>query len=321
MRNREQVCDPLDTAPLLTRAPPRLSIARTYCADYPTQSCHPSDRRRPISAPVARRSKRTRTVHTMLDFARLRRSFDIRRAPNGNARVRRGRMATATPNAVKKLPAPPARRRKPRATTPAPARGSARDRAVAPLGRGAPAPARASPLTVSSFNSADYSELFGSQSSDWYGHRATPRPGRRVQRQSVVASQIPNMVEPQVVVIDGAQVGGRGRLFDAEALRAAVHHYTALGMRTLAVIPPRAVSTGTIALADAAKLRMDALRGRVVFTPPTSRHDLYVRDMARRHSAFVVTNNALPPDLSVRAVPFRPATGSFRPTVGPGTRR
>lgn len=267
------------------------------------------DHRKPARrAPPPKLAPKRKRRPRVMDLARLRKSLELRRAapPGNKAGARRARP-----------PLPPA---KPGAREPR--RLFRRAQRAAPVPAAPRAPVRRAPLpSVSSFNSGDYSELFGAQSSDYYGHRAVPRrpAAGRSPRGSVVPSVGPQpgrrSSEPAVVVIDGAQVGGGGRIFDAEALRAAVHHYTARGMRAIAIVPTSAISNA-LPLADAAMLRTDALRGRVVFTPPTSRHDLFVRDMARRHDAFVVSNALLPHDLRRRVVNFVPAPGSFRPSGG-----
>lgn len=182
-----------------------------------------------------------------------------------------------------------------------------------------------SPPSVSSFNTADYSELFGTQVSEWAGITAMPRPGRRVRRGSTRESVRPTGLgggtqggEPDLVVIDGGQVGSTGdNRFDTDALYAAMHHYTRIGVRSVAVVPWWAFDAG-LSYADKARLRTDMLRGRVMASPPTSRHELFVRDISRRFRAYVVSNGQVPADLNSRCIRFYPQMASFRPRNGPG---
>ena len=182
-----------------------------------------------------------------------------------------------------------------------------------------------SPPSVSSFNTADYSELFGTQVSDWAGVTAMPKPGRAVRRGSTRESVRPSGLgggthggEPDLVVIDGGQVGNTGNdRFDTDALYAAMHHYTRIGVRSVAVVPWWAFET-SLSFSDKARLRTDMLRGRIMASPPTSRHDLFVRDVSRRFRAYVVSNGHVPADLSSRCIRFSPQHASFRPRNGPG---
>lgn len=178
----------------------------------------------------------------------------------------------------------------------------------------------------SSFNTADYSELFGPQMSDWAGMTAVPKPGRAVRRGSTRESVRPSGLgggthggEPDLVVIDGSQVGSTGGTdtYDTDVLYSALHYYTRIGVRCVAVVPWWAFDAG-LSLADKAKLRTDMLRGRIMASPPTSRHELFVRDVARRFRAYIVTNGGVPADLQQRTILFTAQPRVFRPRNGPG---
>lgn len=185
------------------------------------------------------------------------------------------------------------------------------------------------PVSVSSFNTEDYGELFGTQMSDGAGLSAIPVPGRAVRRGSTRESVRPTGLgggtaggEPDLVVIDGGQVGGTAGsdYYDTDALFSALHFYTRIGLRAVAVVPWWAFESG-LSLQDKARLRTDMLRGRVMASPPTSRHELFVRDVARRFRAYIVTNGAVPNDLATRIIQFTPQNASFRPRNGPGISR
>jgi len=189
------------------------------------------------------------------------------------------------------------------------------------------------PVSVSSFNTEDYGELFGTQMSDGAGLSAIPVPGRAVRRGSTRESVRPTGLgggtaggEPDLVVIDGGQVGGTGNdndnvtYYDTDALYSALHFYTRIGLRAVAVVPWWAFESG-LSLQDKARLRTDMLRGRVMASPPTSRHQLFVRDVARRFRAYIVTNGPVPNDLASRSIHFTPQKASFRPRNGPGISR
>lgn len=182
------------------------------------------------------------------------------------------------------------------------------------------------PPSVSSFNTADYSELFGTQVSDLAGVPARPKPGRLVPRGSTCESIRPPRLgggtengEPDLVVIDGGQVGNGndGYEFDTDAVYAAFHYYTRIGMRCFAVIPWCTFDIN-LSLSDKARLRADMLKGRIMVSRPTSRHDIFVRDVSRRFRAYVVSNGQVPADLNSRCIRFRPQLASFRPCNGPG---
>lgn len=185
------------------------------------------------------------------------------------------------------------------------------------------------PLSTSSFNTADYSELFGPQMSDWAGMTAVPKPGRAVRRGSTRESVRPSGLgggspggEPDLVVIDGGQLGATGTTdrYDTDALYSALHYYTRIGVRCVAVVPWWAFDAG-LSLSDKARLRTDMLRGRIMASPPTSRHELFVRDVARRFRAYIVTNGGVPSDLSQRTIHFAPQARAFKPRNGPGAER